>query len=223
MSTTTVPARTARAAGSTARARVVAVVLAVGAIGLAGLALWHPPEATVISYAEVAPMREAWWAWRVFGGFVGLAVGSVALGLAVCQLAPRSGAGWATTGAVLTGLGGMAAFGGVAGESIVHAYVTDPAVLDAVTGERVMAAVNADPTWFVALLLPGVLLLAVGPLLLAVALWRARAMPRWFAVAFPVVNVLTFVVPGPDLLVDALNVAFCAGMLAIAAAAWRAR
>lgn len=210
------------APAGTGRARVVAVALALGAAANGALSVWQPTGGAESAYAIVAPMREAWWAWSVVGGLLGIAVLAVALSLAACLLAPDRGAGWATAGAVLTTLGGLAAYGGVAADGILYAYLTDPAVVDPAAATPIVAAIAADPSGD-ALLLPAYLLFIAGSLVLALALWRARTVPRWLTATFAALNVLGVLIPEPRLLLDTVNVGYAATMAGIAVVLWRTR
>jgi hypothetical protein len=71
------------------------------------MVLWQPwGERNAISYADLAPNRDAGWLGGLLDG-VAFGVVGVTLGLVVCVVAPARGAVWATAGAVLTGLGGV--------------------------------------------------------------------------------------------------------------------
>lgn len=79
--------------------------------------------------ADIAPHRDAAWLGAVIDGLGYAAVG-IALGLAVCALAPARGSTWATVGAVVTGFGGVAfcagmvSFGSLA--LVRHRHRRDP-------------------------------------------------------------------------------------------------
>jgi hypothetical protein len=159
-----------------ARARIVAVVLVVGAI---------TPAAS-----GIAAMRSSWWAWHLLGG-LGVAVATITVALAVCLLVPARGVTWAILGALLTGLGGLAFYGGVAAEAVPGAYATEPEALSAQSGTTLLRVVD-DLEPIGALLIPAFVLLTVGALLLAGALWLARSVPRWLPVAFAFTSVARF-------------------------------
>lgn len=210
------------AAGSRARVVIVVIALVLGTIGSAGLGLWHPAPDTaddLWSYGLVAGIRDLWWAWHVFGGLA-TAIVAVALGVAVCLLAPVRGSVWANLGAVLTALGGLCFFGGVAGEGILGAYVTDPDALPVEAGTAFWTHFSDNFAPIGAILIPGFLLLTIGPLLLAVALWRAKSVPRWLPIAMALSNVATFFIPF-GVLADVLNVIFFGAVVATAWYLWR--
>jgi hypothetical protein len=175
---------------SPARARILAVVLAVGAITYAAFGIWHPAPGGGggVGYDVIAPIRTSWWAWHLFGG-LGIAAAAIAVALAVCLLVPARGATSATLGALLTALGGLALDGGVAAKGVLGAYATDPEALPALSGSTLLTFVDDNFEPVGALLVPGFVLLTLGPLLLAVALWRSRSVPRWLPVAFALSNV----------------------------------
>jgi hypothetical protein len=196
-------------------------MLALGAIVSGAFGLWHPePDANdEFGYSVIAPIRTAWWAWHVFGG-LGTTVLAVALGLAVCRLAPRRGAAWATGGAVITALGGLAFLGAMGAEGVLGYYVTDTDALPVETGTNFMSYVNDNVAQLGVMLFPGFMLLTLGGLLLAVALWRARSVPRWLVVAFGVTNVAGTALPF-GVVADVVNTAFVATTLVIGWYLWR--
>jgi hypothetical protein len=208
-----------RRAGPT-RPRTVAAVLVVGAFTSAAFDIWHPASGAGdrLGYDVIAPIRTSWWAWHLLGG-LGAAAAASAVGLAVCLLVPARGATWATLGALLTALGGLAFFGGAAAEGVLGAYATDPEALPAESGTTLLTFVddNFEPIGVV--LIPGLVLLAVGPLLLAVALWRSRSVPRWLPVAFALTNVAGFPL-STGVLAGVVNSAFASTLVAIAWSLW---
>lgn len=205
---------------SPARARIVAAVVVVGAITSAAFGIWHPePDSDdTFGYDVIAPIRASWWAWHLFGG-LGTAAGAIAVALAVCLLVPARGATWATLGALLTALGGLAFYGGVAAEGVLGAYATNPEALPTQSGTTLITFVNDNFQYIGVVLIPGFVLLTLGPLLLALALWSARSVPRWLPVAFALTNAAGFPVP-PGLVADVVNTAFAATLVAIAWFLW---
>ena len=180
---------------SRARATIIALALAIGALAAAVVVLWQPgPKRNDFSYASVAPARDALWTGSVIDG-IGFAVAAVALGLAVCLLAPARGAAWANVGAVLTALGGIAFATALVASGVLGWYVTATEALPAEAGSTLMAYFEDNPARLAAVQVPGFLLTSFGILLLAVALWRAQSVPRWLPIAIATLTVLPFVLP----------------------------
>lgn len=203
-----------------ARARLIAAVLVVGAITSAAFGIWHPePDSdNNLSYDLIAPIRTSWWAWHLFGG-LGVAVSAIAVALAVCLLVPARGATWATLGALLTSFGGLVFYGGVAAVGVLGAYATDPEALPASSGTTLLTFVDDNVEPVGALLIAGFVLLTLGPLLLAVALWRSRSVPHWLPVAFASTNVAGFPFSRGGV-ADIADSGFAAALVAIAWFLW---
>jgi hypothetical protein len=218
--TTSEPMPSRASPASLARARIVAAVLVLGAFTFAAFGIWHPAPAArgSFGYDVIAPMRISWWAWHLFGG-LGVAAAALAVALAVCLLVPARGATWATLGALLTALGGLAFYGGVAAEGVLGAYATNPEALPAQSGTTLITFIDDNFEPVVAVLLPGFALLTLGPLLLALALWRARSVPRSLPIAFALTNLARFPL-STGVLADVVNSAFAATLVAIAWSLW---
>jgi hypothetical protein len=188
----TVPSGTARI-----RAAIVSAILVIGAAAIAVLVLWQPwGERNHLSYADIAPHRDAAWLGALVDGLAFAAVG-VALGIAVCRLVPAArGAAFATVGAVLTGFGGVAFCAGMVSFGSLAWYATDPGAVPADPGAALMTYVLDNPGHVLGAQMAGFLLYTVGSLVLMVALWRARVVPRWLPVAYLVLTVGVFAVDG---------------------------
>jgi hypothetical protein len=145
-------------------------------------------------YASIAPMRGYVWAFFVVAA-VQLIVGACAAALAAWILAPARGARWANAGGSLVWLGAAIYGVGVGGWAAVYYFGTDPAALNAATATRLIDHVNDDTARMLAIPIGGALLVTLGSLLLAVALWRARTVPRWVPIAGAVSAVATIVIP----------------------------
>src|SRR5919112_2782575 len=97
MSTAVTSAPPASSAQTRARAAIVAAVLTLGAIAVAAVVVWQPwGERDHLGYADLAPHRDAAWLGTLFDGLGYAAIG-IALGLAVCMLAPGRGSTLAAT------------------------------------------------------------------------------------------------------------------------------
>jgi hypothetical protein len=188
----TVPSGTART-----RAAIVSAILAIGAAAIAVLVLWQPwGERDHLSYADIEPHRDAAWLGTLVDGLAFAAVG-VALGIAVCRLVPAArGAAVATVGAVLTGFGGVAFCAGIVSFGSLAWYATDPGAVPPDTGAALLTYVVDNPGHVMGAQMAGFLLYTLGSLLLMVALWRARAVPRWLPVAYLVLTVGVFAAGG---------------------------
>lgn len=187
MTTTTEP-RTAEVTSDPLR-RLVAWVAPVGPLAMAGWSLSIPydltdaPAAYIPKLANDARVELAFWMMLAFVLTIG--VGVIVTGLVARRGSPRLG----TVGLVLAYLGFSAmGFGGIAYDGIAAASVR--AGLDVGTIEDILH--QADT--FTAPMVGGMIFIPmsfIGTLLLGIALWRGRAVPRWAAalliVAFPVI------------------------------------
>jgi len=217
MSTQTAAVTSAPARSAAPRAAIVSAFLALGAVVVAILVLWQPwGERDALGYADIAPHRDAAWLGAMADGLAFAVVG-IALGLAVCRLAPARGAVWANAGAVMTTLGGVAFCAGMVSFGSFAWYATDTAAIPAGPGEALMSYVEDSPGHILGVQMVGFLLFTLGSLALMVALWRARAVPRWLPVAFLVLTVGTFALGGV-----ALNIVQAAQMLSLAVVAYYA-
>src|SRR3954471_20739496 len=129
-------------------------------------------------YAAIAPNRGYVWAFFLVAG-VQLIVGACAAALAAWLLVPARGARWATVGGSAVWLGAAIYGVGIGGWATLYYFGTDPATLDPATAARFIDHVNHDTPRMLAVPIGGALLVALGALLLVVALWRARTVPRW--------------------------------------------
>ncbi|GIJ73436.1 hypothetical protein [Virgisporangium ochraceum] len=202
---------------TTGRGRValLSALLALGAVVVAAMVLWQPwGERDAFSYSDLAPNRDAGWLGSVLDGLA-LGVVGVTAGLVVCLLVPARGAAWATVGALLTGLGGVAFAAGIVAAGTVFWYATEPAAIPADAGTALLSFAEDNPGHLMGLQMAGFLLFTIGSLVLMAALWRARSVPRWLPVAFLVLTVGVFALGGV-----ALDVVQAAQMLVLAAPAW---
>jgi hypothetical protein len=219
MSTTLAPAATATAAAR-ARAAIVSVLLTLGAVVLAVLVLWQPwGERDQLGYADLAPHRDAAWLGATVDGLAFAAM-CVALALAVCRLAPARGWVWASVGAVVTGIGGVAFAAGMAAFGSLAWYATSTEAISVQAGTALMTYVDDNPGHVLGLQMAGFLLATVGTLVLMVALWRARSVPRWLPIGYLVLTVGVFALSGVALnIVQAVQTL---SLVVVAYFAWRA-
>jgi hypothetical protein len=178
------------------RSRLIAAILSVAALIVAVVVLWQPwGERDGLAYADLAPHRDGAWLGSLADGLAFAAAG-VALGLAVCLLAPVRGRVLATVGAVGTALGGALFSAGMVGFGALAWYATNPAALSPEAGTALLAQVKDNPGHLLVVQMAGFLLFTLGALVLSGALWRARSVPRWLPVAYLVLTIATFATDG---------------------------
>jgi hypothetical protein len=156
------------------------LVTSVTAAGLAVVSMVKPIGAggdALPGFAAVAPLRDYAWGFFTFAG-VQMVVGVCAAALAAWILVPARGARWATVGGSLVWLGAALYAVGIGGWAAVYYFGTDRA-LGAATATRLVDRYNHDAAHMLLVPVSGAALVMLGSLLLAVALWRARAVPRW--------------------------------------------
>jgi hypothetical protein len=190
------PSVTPRGRGLTLLLTVI-LVTSVSAFALAFVSFLKPvgDGDGLPAYADIAHVRGYVWTFFIVAG-VQLVVGACAAALAGWLLAPNRGARWATVGASLIWLGAALYGVGIGGWATVYYFGTDP-VLDPATGARLIDHVNDDTARLLAIPIGGALLIAIGSLVLSVALWRARTVPRWVPIAGAAAALATIVLP-PD-------------------------
>jgi hypothetical protein len=171
-------------------------------------------------YASIAGARGYLWGFFVVAG-VQLIVGACAAALAAWLLAPRRGARWANVGGSFVWLGAAIYGVGIGGWATVYYFATDPATLDPSVAARLIDHVNDDTARMLAVPIGGALLVALGSILLAVALWRARTVPRWVPIVGALTAVTGIVLP-PDTIVGIIaEAASSATTVAVGWYAWR--
>jgi hypothetical protein len=171
-------------------------------------------------YAAIAGARGYVWGFFLVAG-VQLVVGACAAALAAWLLVPGRGAHWATVGGSLVWLGAAIYGVGIGGWAAVYYFGTDPRALDPATAARLIDHVNDDTARMLAVPIGGALLVALGSIVLAVALWRARTVPRWVPV-LGIVTAITGIVIPPDTVVGIIaEAASSATTAAIGWYAWR--
>jgi hypothetical protein len=218
MTTQTAAAPTLSSPAARTRAGILFVTLAVTSV-LAVLltALWPGSAGDWYTYADIAPIRDRWFA-VVTVMAVAFVPAVAAQALAAMMLVRAHGAGWATTGGVMMFAGAALQATGMAGWATLYYFATGPA-LDPATGEAFVSRIGADGLLFVAAT-PGAILVALGTAAQAVGLWRSRAVPRWV----PIVSLAilpTFFVPTESIGGVLSQVALSTSAVALGWYAWR--
>ncbi len=164
------------------RAGVLAGVLAVATVAAipANFRYPQPANGNEFSYADIAPIRETFWTLQVLLS-IEMALAMPALALAVLLLVRHRGATLATVGATALCVGAACYVVGSAGIATFYYFATDP-VLDPTAGATLVEEVSTGWKLY-ALALPGMLLITIGTVLQAIALWRSRSVPRWLPIA----------------------------------------
>ena len=181
-----------RLAAGRGRTRIIAAALAISAAVVAAVLLFRPWQVrNSFAYAELAPVRDAIWT-AIFIDALAFVTVAISLALSVALAARTRGSRLANVGAFITIAGSVLfAMGAFAFVALVW-LVTDTAVLPAADGARVLDAALTEMAHVVAPQALGFLLYTVGTLLLAVALFRSRAVPRWLPIAIVVATLLQF-------------------------------
>jgi hypothetical protein len=171
-------------------------------------------------YAAIAGARGYLWGFFLVAG-VQVVVGACAAALAAWLLVPARGGRWANVGGSLVWLGAAIYAVGIGGWATIYYFGTDPAALDQTTATRLIDHVNDDTARMLAVPIGGALLLALGSIALAVALWRARTVPRWIPIGGLLTAVTGIVVP-PDTIAGIIaEAASSATTVAVGWYAWR--
>ena len=169
----------------------VFVLLAVGAVLRFVFLVTHPPiDHHLFEYDSIAPIREQWWLLHFYGagfGFI-LAFGGLAI---LTVIACRRARVLATIGGVIATVGAILTSLGFAAEGVTWAYATDPDVIDPVAGAELLHNFGEYPAMIDDPILTGFVLIPVGVLLLLIALWIARGVPRWLVYTTLAVLVLS--------------------------------
>jgi hypothetical protein len=119
---------------------------------------------------------------------------------------------------------GAAIYGvGIGGWATVYYFGTDPGSLDPATAARLIDHVNDDTARMLAVPIGGALLVALGSIVLAVALWRARTVPRWVPIVGALTAVTGIVIPADTIVGVVAEAASSATTIAIGWYAWRRR
>lgn len=200
---------------SGSRTTLVASALALGAIGVASVLLWHPwPTRDRFGYGDIAPIRDAMWQAIVIDAFA-FCVMALALSIVVCGFARSRGAILASVGAVITTLGGIAFAMGEFGFAAVSWYATESDAVSVAEGTQLLAYSVDHPEHGMVVQMAGFLLFTLGSIMLLIALIRARTVPLWLPIAFLVLVVAQFA-PVPSRILDFVQVALMALLVVLA-------
>ena len=209
---------TTSASASALRIRVVAAALAAAALTVAALLVTTPwgdrydsSADEVLDYDGLAAGRDGAWAGMLADGFA-FAVLGLTLGLLTCHLVHGRGRVAALVGAVLTTGGGILfAMGGMA--FVTLTWFATGVSEDA--GRSLVDYANDSTGHLLGATLAGFLLFTVGGLVLAAALFRARAVPAAGLAAY-LLLVLAQFAPLPGRTIDYLQIAMMALFVALA-------
>jgi hypothetical protein len=154
-------------------------VLIIATLVERALTLWHPdfPADDTFDYDAVAPIRDTWWALHFLGG-IAVIMQAVAFVVAVFLLVQTRGSRWALGGATIYVLGAAAFGAGIAAEGVAFAYATDPAAIPVAQGSQLLNFMGEHSGLYLAGILPGLALTALGTVALCIALLRARTIPK---------------------------------------------
>jgi hypothetical protein len=185
--------------GSHRAALLAIVLLGTSILGIA-VGLWYPDPANGdhYTYAQISPMRTEWWIWQTIAG-TNLVLGVCATAVACWLLVKTRGAVWGTVGGCLLWLGAGLYAVGIGGLATFFYFGTEPAAVDAASGERMVEYAQDHIARLWGPLIAGAVLVALGTVVLAIALWLARSVPRWVPVLLataPVTFVATTGVAG---------------------------
>jgi hypothetical protein len=206
-------------AGVTAtRIRIVAGALAASALTIAGLLVTTPwgdrydsSADEVLAYDRLGPVRDGAWAGMLADG-IAFAVLGLCLGIVVCHLVRERGRVAALVGAAVTTVGGICfAMGGFAFATLTW-FASGIAEDD---GRALVAYANDNTLHMLGASMAGFLLFTLGGLVLAGALFRARAVPAAGLAAY-VLLVLAQFTPLPGRALDFLQIAMMALFVALA-------
>jgi hypothetical protein len=197
------------------RVLLVQAALALSSLAVIGYLIIRPgPGRGDLSYASLAASRDAAWQGRLVTT-IGYGIAGFSLALAACLLVRRRGASWATIGAALVTVGGVLFAGVEYAIGVLGWYATATEAVPAPTGTSLMAYVEHNMAHLAVADALGFLLLTLGTLLICVALWRSRAVPRWLP-AFMAAATLAQFAPVTERLLDVVQIAVMSGCLAVA-------
>jgi hypothetical protein len=203
------------------RITVVCVVLALtGVVAVPLGVLWpgNSDSSAALTVADVQSYRQTWWG-LIMAGVVVSGLNMPAQAIAVLTLVRERGAKAATWGAGLMWVGAVMEAVGLAGFAAAYFYPSDPAVSRA-AGTQVYDSITNDHLHLLVVQLPGHLMVTVGIVVQAVALFRAKVVPTWV----PIVSLsilVTYAIPGSHAIGLVTQLPLATTCLALAYFAWR--
>jgi hypothetical protein len=198
------------------RITIVCVVLALTALATIPMGLLWPGDSnsdTVLRVDDVQSYRQMWWL-LIMGNALITSLNVPAQAIAVLTLVRERGSRGATWGAVLMWIGAAMEAVGLAGFAAAYFYPSDPSVSHR-AGAEVFGAIAQDHVHLLAIQLPGHLMMTIGILVQAVAMFGSGAVPKWVPV-LSLSILVTYVVPGSQLIGLVTGLPLAATCLALA-------
>lgn len=207
------------------RIRVVAAALGGAAAAISALLITTPwgerlddSSDEILVYDKLVSVHDAVWPSMVLDGFA-FAVLGFTVGLGVLHFVRGRGRVLALVGAVISAAGGVLFAMGAAAFATTVWFASADGLSDG-TGQTLVDLANDHPGHLMGPNMAGFLLTAIGSLVLAGALIRARAVPVYAVVAYVVLTLVQFTgIPGRAL--DFLQIAMMLLLIGFAAALWR--
>jgi signal transduction histidine kinase len=203
-------------------AGLLALVLLLTSLGGIAVGLWYPDPADGerYSYEQIQAIHDAWWGWHVFAG-VNLVLGVGASALAGWLLVRSRGAALAIVGGTTMCVGAALYGVGLGVLAGIFGFGADPDAIDTVNGTKLLDYAQDRFAMLYGPLLAGAVLVALGTILLAVALWRASTAPRWVPLTLATVPITFIAANGVAGALALLPLS--AGTVALGWYAWRPR
>ncbi|MEV0093458.1 hypothetical protein [Streptomyces sp. NPDC050738] len=181
------------ATGMRTLATAALAVVAVGSVVNALFAVLTPggDPHNGYSYGDASGHRDRFYAVFAYGGPL-YALFCVGLAFAVLVLVRERGAALARIGSVLLIASGALVSSGFGAIGVLYGYATDSAALPTASGHSFVAYINDHTDLYTNILAPSALAQIAGSVLVCIALFRARTVPRPLAALFIVGMLLSF-------------------------------
>jgi hypothetical protein len=210
-------ATTAEPRQTSARTFLLLVAIILGAVGnLVNILFGYNGDDITVSW--LASHQYA-WAAALYGTAFN-ALGLIALLAAVCMLARRRGATWATVSLAVGSVGAMLYAASAAIPVAFPSFGTQN-VISSTDATALLNYLGAHDMTQAAAAFPAFLLLVVTQITVTVALIRSRAVPLWVPIAFILGGVVETVWAASGALTAALTIPQIVAMLAIGWYAWK--